>query len=297
VVEQTNQRVGNLRANLIVSLRSSGAGDRRASEPRIPVKLAGTLNCEGVVHEGAVADISRTGLLFRASNADAAAREGVGATVNIERIGVVPARTIARSAAGIHLQFKDISDECTARLDAFIRSVEAADQRFIDAAKAAASKIAGAFEAAIVQGTISTEALFDSDYRAVPNTDPVQYLTAFIVFCDRTLPSIQEPVLALDPRVVFCAAVDRNGYLPTHNRPFSHPQRPNDPVWNTANSRNRRIFNDRAGLTAARMIREYMLQTYDREMGDGMVVTLKEVDAAIQVQGRHWGAVRLAFRA
>ena len=30
VVEQTNQRVGNLRANLIVSLRTSAAGDRRA---------------------------------------------------------------------------------------------------------------------------------------------------------------------------------------------------------------------------------------------------------------------------
>jgi hypothetical protein len=115
--------------------------------------------------------------------------------------------------------------------------------------------------------------------------------------CDRVLPPIQEPVQAMDPRVVFCAAVDRNGYLPTHNRQFSHPQRPGDTVWNTANCRNRRIFNDRAGLSAARTIRQHLLQTYDREMGDGVVVTLKEVDVPIQVQGRHWGAIRLAFRA
>ena len=103
--------------------------------------------------------------------------------------------------------------------------------------------------------------------------------------------------MELDSRVVFCAAVDRNGYLPTHNRIFSQRQRPDDRVWNMANCRNRRIFNDRAGLSAARTSREYLLQTYDREMGNGVVVTLKEIDVPIQVHGRHWGAVRLAFRA
>ena len=47
--------------------------------------------------------------------------------------------------------------------------------------------------------------------------------------------------------MVFCATVDRNGYLPTHNRKFSQAQRPGDVVWNTANCRNRRVFNDRVG--------------------------------------------------
>jgi methyl-accepting chemotaxis protein len=110
------------------------------------------------------------------------------------------------------------------------------------------------------------------------------------------LPAIQEPVLDLDPRVVFCATVDRNGFLPTHNRKFSQQQRPGDVVWNTGNCRNRRIFNDRAGLSAARNSREYLLQTYDRQMGDA-TVTLKEADCPVQIRGRHWGAVRLAFRA
>jgi hypothetical protein len=32
------------------------------------------------------------------------------------------------------------------------------------------------------------------------------------------------PLLGLDERVAFCAAVDVNGYLPTHNRKFSAPR-------------------------------------------------------------------------
>ena len=46
--------------------------------------------------------------------------------------------------------------------------------------------------------------------------------------------------------MAFAAMIDRNGYLPVHNKIYSYPQRPGDVTWNTANSRNRRIFNDPA---------------------------------------------------
>jgi methyl-accepting chemotaxis protein len=93
-------------------------------------------------------------------------------------------------------------------------------------------------------------------------------MTRFVTLTDRLLPPIQEPVLDLDPRIVFCAAVDRNGYLPTHNRKFSQPQSA-DPVWNAANCRNRRIFDDRVGLKAGRSTAPFLLQVYRRDMGGG----------------------------
>lgn len=296
-VANTDKRVSNLRANLIVSLRLSAAGDRRAVEHRIPVILSGMLKCGGSILPGKIIDISSGGLLFRADDSDTAVAEGGIAAVDIEKIGIAECSVIAKSASGIHLQFETMPDGARQHLASFIRSVAEADQKFISAAKAAAAQIAQLFEAAVANRNISDDALFDSNYRIVPNTDPVQHLTGFVEFCDRVLPAVQEPMLELDPRVVFCAAVDRNGYLPTHNGKFSQQQRPDDPIWNTANCRNRRIFNDRAGLSAARGSREYLLQTYDREMGDGVVVTLKEIDVPIKVRGRHWGAVRLAFRA
>jgi methyl-accepting chemotaxis protein len=101
-----------------------------------------------------------------------------------------------------------------------------------------------------------------------PGSDPEQVLTRFTALTDRLLPPIQEPVLDLDPRIVFCAAVDRNGYLPTHNRKFSHPQT-DDPVWNAAHCRNRRIFDDRVGLKAGRSTAPFLLQVYRRDMGGG----------------------------
>ena len=95
--------------------------------------------------------------------------------------------------------------------------------------------------------------------------------------------------------MVFCIASDRNGYVPTHNSRYCQTQRPGDLTWNTANSRWRRIFNDRTGLASARNTRPFLLQTYRRDMGGGRFVLLKEAAAPIVVQGRHWGGLRLAF--
>ena len=123
----------------------------------------------------------------------------------------------------------------------------------------------------------------------------MQYETAYLSFLDRMLPPIQEDALKLSDRVVFCAAVDVNGYLPTHNNKFSKPQRPEDPEWNTANSRNRRIFNDRVRLAAGQSKNDFLLQAYRRDMGNGTFALMKDVSAPIFVNGRHWGGVRLAY--
>ena len=73
-------------------------------------------------------------------------------------------------------------------------------------------------------------------------------------------------------------------------------QRPDDPVWNAANCRNRRIFDDRAGLSAARNVRPFLIQTYARDLGGGRTVMMKEIDAPIRVFGRHWGGFRTAYK-
>src|SRR5207248_3199159 len=110
------------------------------------------------------------------------------------------------------------------------------------------------------------------------------------------LPPFQAAFLARDPRMVFCVMIDRNGYLPVHNKTYSHPQRPGDIAFNTANSRNRRIFNDAAGLAAGRNLRPYLIQSYARDMGNGNTIMMREIDVPIRVKGRHWGGFRTAYR-
>ncbi|MEX3932812.1 methyl-accepting chemotaxis protein [Paraburkholderia phymatum] len=173
--------------------------------------------------------------------------------------------------------------------------VETADTPFIDAVEQAAAKVGNLFETAVARGELSMNDLFDDRYVPVPGTNPTQFVTRFTGFTDRVLPSIQEPMLGLDPRVAFCAAVDVRGYLPTHNLKFSQPQR-NDPVWNAANCRNRRLFNDRTGLAAGTNTKRFLLQTYRRDMGGGEYALMKDASAPIFVNGRHWGGLRIGYR-
>jgi methyl-accepting chemotaxis protein len=49
-------------------------------------------------------------------------------------------------------------------------------------------------------------------------------------------------------------------------------------------------------LAAARSTRPYLLQTYRRDMGGGSFALMKDVSAPVWVAGRHWGAVRIAYR-
>lgn len=147
---------------------------------------------------------------------------------------------------------------------------------------------------AVTSREITLEDLFDENYVAIPGTNPTQYTTRFVAFTDVTLAPIQEEILSFSPLIVFAACVDRNGYLPTHNRKFSLPQG-EDPIWNAANARNRRIFDDPTGLAAARNLMPFRLQTYRRELGEGEFQVVKDVSAPLRVAGRHWGSLRIAY--
>jgi methyl-accepting chemotaxis protein len=173
--------------------------------------------------------------------------------------------------------------------------VQTEDSPYIAGAQQAAAQISKLLEDALRGGAISTSDLFDQQYRPVAGTNPPQHLTRFVELADRLFPEVQERMLGLSPKVVYCIAADRNGYIATHNKKYCHAQR-GDPVWDQANSRNRRIFADRTGLTAARNTRPFLLQTYRRDMGGGKFIVMKEVAAPITVAGKHWGGLRLAFQ-
>ncbi|SPH21296.1 Methyl-accepting chemotaxis protein 4 [Ascidiaceihabitans donghaensis] len=168
------------------------------------------------------------------------------------------------------------------------------DQQFIDYVQSLAAEISQALASSIDEGAITSAELFDRSYVPIINSDPVQVMTKSTLVMDKVLPRFQEAALDFDHKVVFCAAIDVNGYLPTHNRKFSHPQG-DDPVWNMANCRNRRIFDDRVGLKAGRNTAPFLLQVYRRDMGGGNFVMMKDLSAPISILGKHWGGLRLAY--
>lgn len=177
-------------------------------------------------------------------------------------------------------------------LDQFILS----DARMEQEVTSRADEISRRFAQAIRDGRITEDALFSNSYVPVEGVQPAQFIAPFTSLCDQILPDILESALTIHSGVIFSAAVNRDGYLPTHNRKFSQHPRMDDPVWNAANARNRRFFNDRVGLNAGRSGVPVLSQAYRRDMGGGTFVTMKDISAPIRVKGRHWGGLRIGYR-
>jgi len=220
--------------------------------------------------------------------------ESLAAT--LQDIGPCRIRISERSKAGQQARFEGPNAALNEKLEDKLWSIHDENTEFVTRAMEAGTALTKIFEDAVTSGAIAIDDMFDEDYVEIPGTNPVQHRTRILSWADRALPPFQEAFLAKDPRMVFCAMIDRNGYLPVHNRIYSQPQRPGDVTWNTANSRNRRIFNDAAGLAAGRNQRSYLIQSYARDMGNGQTIMMREIDVPIRVQGRHWGGFRTAYR-
>jgi PAS domain S-box-containing protein len=292
-VSTTHQAVQDLKRRLVIALRQSVAGDRRSSD-RLPCELPVTLAIGGRAQPATMLDLSLDGMLLSQSGLQAV-RDDASVSVTLPGVGDLPCRVAGTSNLGLHLSFKHFDADLTDRLAGFYQDMHAAEESFIRLAQDTAARMSEALEASLRRGDIAEEEFFSTKLTMIDGTGPQQFMAPFTTLLDRILPPIQEPVLAVDPRIQFCVAINVTGYLPTHNARYSEPQRPGDVVWNALHSRNRRVFADRSGLAAARSTRDFLIQAYNRDMGDGRLIRLKEVDAPLMVNGRHWGAVRIAY--
>src|SRR4051812_45173327 len=283
-----------LKSRCAVLLKQDEREERRQRE-RLPCNLRIEIATRGGQINAAVYEISMEGILVSGTEAEKLQlHESCSAT--LQEIGACRIRVTERSAAGMWAQFEAPDAQLREAIEDRLWSIHDENTEFVTRAMEAGAALTQIFENAIASGAISIGDMFDTDYVEIPGTNPVQHRTKILDWADRALPAFQEAFLAKDPRMVFCAMIDRNGYLPVHNKIYSHPQRPGDVAWNTAHSRNRRIFNDPAGLAAGRNLRSYLIQSYARDMGNGKTIMMREIDVPIRVNGRHWGGFRTAYK-
>jgi methyl-accepting chemotaxis protein len=214
--------------------------------------------------------------------------------LSVQDFGTLTGRVTQSTPSGSILSF-EIDSGTKARLGEFLYGYQALDQPFVRAVKETAKLVGKAFEKAVDSGEIKLEDLFDESYQPIVGSNPPQFSSRFMALADKTLPQLQDPVLNFNPKVVFCVAADRNGYVATHNANYSKPQG-SDPVWNAANCRNRRMFNNHSELKDARNTNDHLVQTYIRDMGGGAVMLLKSATAPIMVKGKHWGGLRIGYK-
>jgi hypothetical protein len=134
------------------------------------------------------------------------------------------------------------------------------------------------FELLVSSGKISMAQMFDTFYIPIPNTTPQKYRTQYDTLSDEAIQQILDKYLAKDPKLFFVVAVDRNGYLPTHN--------------SNARDRGKRLFNDRTGLAAAHNTEPVLVQKYSRDTGE----TIYDLSVPLFIHKKHWGAIRFGYK-
>ncbi|KWV54080.1 chemotaxis protein [Bradyrhizobium macuxiense] len=283
-----------LKARCAVLLRQNERDDHRKTE-RLPCSLTIEIKAARGTITAPVYELAMDGILIGGPEADKLpAHESLSAT--LQDIGPCRVKIGERSKAGAQARFEAADASLRGKIEDRMWAIHEENTEFVTRAMEAGGALTRIFENAIASGAITIEDLFDTDYVEIPGTNPVQHRTRMLDWAERALPTFQEAFLAKDARMAFCVAIDQNGYLPVHNKLYSHPQRPGDVAYNTANCRNRRIFNDPAGLAAGRNQRAYLIQTYARDMGNGTTVMMREIDVPIRVRGRHWGGFRTAYK-
>jgi methyl-accepting chemotaxis protein len=283
-----------LKSRCAVLLHQEEREDQRRRE-RLPCHLKIELQTARGLIAAPVYEISMEGILICGPDAE---RLPLNQSMDaeLEGVGRCRVRIGEHSKAGAKARFEAPSAALQEKIEDRLWSIHDENTEFVTRAMEAGTALTRIFEDAVASGAIPVDDMFDENYVEIPGTNPLQHRTRILDWADRALPPFQEAFLAKDPRMVFCVMIDRNGYLPVHNKIYSHPQRPGEVAWNTANSRNRRIFNDPAGLAAGRNLRSYLIQSYARDMGNGQTVMMREIDVPIRVNGRHWGGFRTAYK-
>jgi methyl-accepting chemotaxis protein len=291
---ESARQAESLLERFVPTLRHTVFADRRQHDrfpAECPVRLA--------VGERSFAlqtiDLGFGGALIQVPG-DIPLRAGERGQLTIEELPPLPCRIMAKSELGLHIAFERSGEQAQAALHHKLDEIEESYRPLIDRAQHFAERLASLFEQALQSGRLSEEELFDTDYIPVPDSDPRQFTNRALPVLQEILPPLLAETLASDPRLVFTLAIDRNGYIGVHHPEYSQPQRPGDPGWDPAYSRDRRIFDDRAGITAARSTRPFIIQSYQRDMGGAGIQLVREVDAPVRVSGRHWGGARMAYR-
>lgn len=155
-----------------------------------------------------------------------------------------------------------------------------------------AKEIAAVIEGWVSSGAVSKERLFSYLYYPIADTSPTKFTTDYDQLADRDFQGLLDKYVAKTGHILYAVASDKNGYVPTHNRQYSQPLTGNRSM-DLVNNRTKRIFGDQVAFRASRNTKPLLIQRYERDTGEALV----DLSVPIQALGRHWGCIRIGYRA
>jgi methyl-accepting chemotaxis protein len=186
------------------------------------------------------------------------------------------------------------SEESTATLATATESVQELVSRFkigrgaFDFNVEQARAFRDAAEKKLIELATAGVDIWDQRYRPIPGTSPQKYEVGYLRAFEQQVQPLLENCLAGLKGGNYAILIDTRGYAPIHNLKFSKPLT-GDPQADLVGNRTRRIWEDPTGQRSAKNTQPMLLQTYARDTGE----ILSEIDMPININGRHWGGVRI----
>jgi len=268
--------------------RHSIIEERRETE-RLPVLINGFFRSRDHAGEVLAIDLGANGVQLERSAFSPA--EGSIGLLTLDGIGASEARVVETNEFGLNVRFERPSAEFLASVAQRIERVHEECAPYLTRLATVAREVEGVLEEGVASGAVTLEALLQPKYQKVPDTNPIQYVTAATPFYDRFFAPLVGRHRNTVPGAVFLVPIDRNSYLPVHYPEYSQTQRSGDLAWNDLNARNRRVMPRAQTLRAARNEMQGKLQLYVRDMRDGRRIYGRLIAFPVRLRDRTWGNI------
>ena len=195
-----------------------------------------------------------------------------------------------------HSQIENLEEQANRMFDNIVHSgLSQRDTEFVARAQIEAGKIAKMTEAAIANGSLDAECLFDTQLVPVAGSNPPRFTTRLTSWAERHWRPLLEAVKQSNPdEIMSVVCTSREGFLPVHLKEFS--QKPTgDIAHDTKYCRNGRVLLEGIDLVAKASEQDYMMAVYRHE-GDGQTYkVVRNVYVPLRINGVRWGDLELAY--
>ena len=233
-------------------------------------------------------------------------REIADSTAQIHR-GLVDSQNVRDAVEGAngemftavvraHSQIGGLEMQANKMFDHIVHSgLSKRDSEFVELARQKAEEVKALTEAAIADGTLTLEALFDTDLRLIEGSNPPRFTSKLTPWAEQHWQPFIEAVKDSNPEEitsVVCSSL--KGFLPVQLKELSRPPT-GDIAHDTKYCRNGRVIQDPVDIPAKTSEQDYMMAVFRHE-GDGhSYKVMRNVYVPLRINGRRWGDFEIAY--
>ena len=167
------------------------------------------------------------------------------------------------------------------------------DMPFVELAIEQARNFERLTEAALNEGALSLESLFDAHLVEIEGSNPARFRTKLSSWADAHWRPEYDRAKQLAPEILTVVCTSSTGFLPTHMSEFSR-QPTGDVAHDTRYCRNGRVFFEGVDVVAKASEQDYTMAVY-RHSGANSNAVVRNVYVPLRFNGRRWGDLEIAY--